>query len=156
MEHSHGTGYALHAMVFLAKSPKGENIGIRNLSAFLGVSESYLSKIMTKLRKDGLVRSVTGVQGGYELARPASEITFRDVVEATEGRNHMYACANFKPNQHSLFHAHNHAEHKSPWNDECLIQQILRDAEKRLTTYLSGNTIQSVLDQSLMAHANEA
>lgn len=156
MEFSHGTGYALHALILLAKAPKGENIGIRTLSSFLGVSESYLSKIMTKLRKDGLVHSVTGVQGGYELARPASEISFLDVIEATEGRNHMYACSNFRQNQHALFHAHNHAEPKSPWSSECLVQQVLLGAEERLTNYLSRHTIQSVLNQSLMANANES
>jgi Rrf2 family protein len=150
VEFSHGTGYALHALILLAKAQKGENIGNRNLSSFLGVSESYLSKIMTKLRKDGLVRSVTGVSGGYELARPASEITFLDVIEVTEGRNYMYECSNFKQNQHALFHADNNDKTKNPWSNGCLVQQVLRGAEEKLNNYLSQHTIQSVLDESLL------
>ncbi len=150
MEFSHGTGYALHALTLLAKAQKGENIGIRKLASFLGVSESYLSKIMTKLRKDGIVRSVTGVSGGYELSRPATEITFFDVIEVTEGRNHLYECSNFKESQHVLFQGHNNDTTQSPWSNGCLIQQILRGAEERLNTWLSQHTIQSVLDESLL------
>ncbi|QSO55047.1 Rrf2 family transcriptional regulator [Alicyclobacillus curvatus] len=155
MEFSHGTGYALHALTILAKAKKGENIGIRNLASSLGVSESYLSKIMTKFRKEGIVRSVTGVSGGYELARSASEITFLDIIEVTEGRNHLYECVNFNESQHMLFQGYNSDQTQSPWGNECLIQQILRGAEERLNTWLSQHTIQSVLDESLLL-ANES
>ncbi|KHF33297.1 Transcriptional regulator [Paenibacillus sp. P1XP2] len=65
MQFSKSTDYALHALLHLAlaKIPhngnghKGHNVGIKELSATLGVSESYLSKIMSKLRQDGIVRA---------------------------------------------------------------------------------------------------
>lgn len=148
MEFSHSTGYALHALTLLAKAPKGENIGIRDLASSLGVSESYLSKIMTQLRKGGLVRSATGVSGGYELARPARDVTFLDVIEVTEGRHHLYECVNFDESQHVIFHGHTTAETPSPWGNGCLIQHVLRGAEERLYAWLSRHTIQSVLDES--------
>ena len=58
MQFAKSTDYALHALVHLAKSEGEYNIGIKELSDMLDVSESYLSKIMTKLRKDGIVRAV--------------------------------------------------------------------------------------------------
>jgi Rrf2 family transcriptional regulator, cysteine metabolism repressor len=46
---------------------------------------SYLEHLVAKLRQAGLVTSVRGAHGGYKLARPAAEISMRDVVEALEG-----------------------------------------------------------------------
>ena len=46
---------------------------------------SYLEHLVAKLRAAALVTSVRGAHGGYRLAKPASEITMLDVVEALEG-----------------------------------------------------------------------
>src|SRR5881227_1825109 len=46
---------------------------------------AYPEHLAAKLREAGLVGSVRGAHGGYRLARPASEISMRDVVEALEG-----------------------------------------------------------------------
>jgi len=46
---------------------------------------SYLEHLVAKLREAGLVRSVRGAHGGYRLAKPSTEITMLDVVEALEG-----------------------------------------------------------------------
>ena len=72
MQLSVGVEYALHSLFFLQGLPQGKVIGIKELSALHGISETYLSKVFTRLRKSGIVRSVPGVKGGYELARPAS------------------------------------------------------------------------------------
>ena len=72
MQLSIGVEYALHSLFYLLGLPQGKVIGIKELSALHGISETYLSKVFTRLRKGGIVRSVPGVKGGYELARPAS------------------------------------------------------------------------------------
>ena len=41
---------------------------------------------MRKLKKEGLIQSVRGAQGGYRLAKPAEEISVGDVLRALEGR----------------------------------------------------------------------
>ncbi|WP_020429662.1 RrF2 family transcriptional regulator, partial [Paenibacillus riograndensis] len=80
MQFSKSTDYALHALVHLGHSERCHNVGIKELSSALSVSESYLSKTLSKLRQDGILRAVPGVNGGYELARPADQITFLDVI----------------------------------------------------------------------------
>lgn len=60
MQYSKSTDYALHALIHLANAERHQNVGIKSLSEMLGVSESYLSKIMSKLRQDGIVRAVPG------------------------------------------------------------------------------------------------
>lgn len=147
MQFSKSTGYALHALVHLAGANRGTNLGIRELAARLGVSESYLSKVMSKLRQGGLLRSAPGASGGYELARPAASITFLDVIKVVEGRQPLYECLSFDEHRHTLFQKQGVPEHM---HGECLIQAIMNGAERQMQTYLQEHTIQYVLDQSAL------
>lgn len=103
MQFSKSTGYALHALIHLAHTERGHYVGIKELSAWLGVLESYLSKIMSKLRQDGIVRAVPGASGGYELARETDQITFLDVIQVIEGRQHKYECFKISEEHHPMF-----------------------------------------------------
>ena len=85
MQFSVGVEYAFHSLFYLIGIPKGKIVGIKDLASLNRLTETYLSKIFSKLRKVGIVRSVPGVKGGYELAREASNISFWDVIEAVEG-----------------------------------------------------------------------
>ncbi|KIS02795.1 Rrf2 family transcriptional regulator [Paucilactobacillus wasatchensis] len=56
----------------------------------LGGSQSYLQKIMRRLVVAELIKSVSGNNGGFTLAKPANEITVYSIVEAVEGEVHSY------------------------------------------------------------------
>ncbi|MBU5673163.1 RrF2 family transcriptional regulator [Paenibacillus brevis] len=161
MQYSKSTDYALHALLHLGHSERQSNIGIKELSSKLGVSESYLSKIMSKLRQDGIVRAVPGVNGGYELARPADQITFLDVIQVIEGRQRLFECSNSASQQHQLLaKAGSDAEGESarantPRNT-CLVERVMYGAEQHLHQYLQEQTIQSVLNMAAKNRANEA
>src|SRR5262245_31101466 len=58
---------------------------LREISRATAISEAFLAKIFQKLVRSGLVRSRRGFRGGFFLARPASQITLREVIEALEG-----------------------------------------------------------------------
>lgn len=148
MQFSKSTDYALHALIHLARSDRRHNIGIKELSAALGVSESYLSKIMSKLRQDGIVRAVPGVNGGYELARPAGQITFLEVIHVIEGRQHLFECSNLNSQQHRLLAEEKAAEREQDCEgrSECLVKRVMDGAERQLHQYLQAHTIQSVLN----------
>ena len=84
-----GVEYALHSLLSLIKTPEDSPLGVSDIAEFQGVSPSYLSKIFTRLKKAGIVRSSIGVKGGYVLAKPPDQITFWDVVVAVEGVEHF-------------------------------------------------------------------
>lgn len=128
-------------------SERGHNVGIKELSAKLGVSESYLSKIMSKLRQDGIVRAVTGTKGGYELARTADQITFLDVIQVVEGRQQLFECFISNSEQHQLFFEEKPLEHHHSGR-ECLVKKVMDGAEQHMQQYLQQHTIQSVLDSA--------
>jgi len=66
---------------------------LREIAMRQGLSEHYLEQLVGPLRKAGLVRSVRGAQGGYTLARDASEITVGDILRVLEGPVSPTECA---------------------------------------------------------------
>ncbi|OPH50004.1 Rrf2 family transcriptional regulator [Paenibacillus ferrarius] len=164
MQYSKSTDYALHALVYLGHSERCNNVGIKELSGKLGVSESYLSKIMSKLRQDGIVRAVPGVNGGYELAKAAEQITFLDVIQVIEGRQKLFECSNMKSQQHQLLAEEGTALRERDQNqdqersgkNECLVEKVMEGAEQQLHQYLREHTIQSLLDEAFKRCNHEA
>ncbi|NBD23226.1 RrF2 family transcriptional regulator [Paenibacillus glycinis] len=151
MQFSKSTGNALHALIHLAHSDRGQHVGIKELSSSLGVSDSYLSKIMSKLRQDGIVRASTGASGGYELARPADRISFLDVIQVIEGRQQLYECLNANAHHHPLAEAAEWSEEEEsghPESKDCLVKKVMNGAELQMQSYLRAHTIQWVLDHA--------
>jgi Rrf2 family protein len=87
MQYSVGVEYSLHCLVYLIDIPPDSSIGMKELSTFQGVSETYLSKIFGKLSKAGIVSSVPGTKGGYRLAKDPVDITFLDVWKPLKDQN---------------------------------------------------------------------
>jgi len=77
--------YGVRAMYELALRSGGEVVITKVIAEQQGISEKYLEQILTPLRKAGLVRSVRGAQGGYQLARAPETITVGDIVRVLEG-----------------------------------------------------------------------
>lgn len=50
-----------------------------------GIPVRFLESILAELRRSGIVGSQRGAEGGYWLARPATEVTVADVIRAVEG-----------------------------------------------------------------------
>jgi Rrf2 family protein len=76
--------YGLLALVDLA-ARKQETVQVSQIAQRQGIPKQYLDQLMLILRKAGFVVSARGRQGGYALARPASEITLLEAAVALEG-----------------------------------------------------------------------
>jgi Rrf2 family protein len=77
--------YAVRAMTQLASVPAGVLVKTDDLARSQGIPPQFLVDILSDLRADRLVRSHRGRDGGYELARPASEISIADVLRCIDG-----------------------------------------------------------------------
>ena len=77
--------YAIRGILYLACRPQGKVALISEIAEAAEVPKSFLSKIFQNFAKTGLVISYRGTGGGFVLARPASRISLREVVEAVEG-----------------------------------------------------------------------
>jgi Rrf2 family protein len=88
--------YALRAMIHLASQPPERIATLQDVTTTLHLPREFLAKILKLLTARGLVRSVRGAHGGYQLARPAREISFLEVIEATEGPVQLNVCLDDK------------------------------------------------------------
>lgn len=137
MQFSIGVEYALHSLFYMVDLPLGKAIGVKELAIFQGISETYLSKIFTKLRKSGIVRAMPGVNGGYELARNAENISFWDIVEAVEGASPIFQCAEIRQNNILLDKNTLSSFEKCP----CLIKVVMLEAEEQMRRYLAEKSL---------------
>ena len=144
MQFSIGVEYALHCLLYLTDRPAGKSVGIKDLATYQGVSETYLSKVFTKLKKSGIVKSIPGVNGGYELARPAENISFWDVIEAIEGSASFFQCAEIRQNE-ILLDKNNLPD--SYTKCPCLIKVVMQDAEDKMKDFLKEKTLHWLQNQ---------
>src|SRR5699024_6301889 len=126
MKYSKATNYALHIMVYLTLTPKGKAIGVEQLAKMQNLSPTYLSKILTKLVKAGLLESTPGVNGGYSIAGKTQNISFIDVIHAIEGHTPLF--------NYSL-------EHGEFTYERCLIENVMAEAVRKMNDDLSGISI---------------
>ena len=77
--------YAICALFDLAYNGHDEPLQVRIISERQEIPLRYLEQIFQRLRRAGLVASKRGPGGGYALARPASDVSLREVIEAVEG-----------------------------------------------------------------------
>lgn len=77
--------YACRALAQLARHHDGKTLTrLEQLAQREAVSSNFLVQILNDLRRSGLIESRRGKSGGYLLARPAAQISLRDVVEAVD------------------------------------------------------------------------
>ena len=77
--------YALRALIALAKREGERPVSIAEIAADQNIPQKFLEQILLDLRNRGFVASRRGPQGGYSLLRPASEITYGDVLRLIDG-----------------------------------------------------------------------
>lgn len=132
MKYSNATNYALHTMVHIMRQSEGEPIGVQELAEMQKLSPTYLSKILTKLTKSGLIESTPGVKGGYKVSRSAKDISFLDIIQAIEGNTNLFDC--------SIHH------------EGCLIENVMRQAEDNMKEELESRLL---IDIVKMAEAKQ-
>ncbi|HXJ08443.1 MAG TPA: Fe-S cluster assembly transcriptional regulator IscR [Burkholderiales bacterium] len=76
--------FAVTAMVDLAMRQTRGPVTLAAISERQHISLSYLEQLFGKLRRHNLVTSVRGPGGGYNLARPAPEVSIAEIVKAVD------------------------------------------------------------------------
>jgi Rrf2 family protein len=130
MKYSKATSYALHTMMFLIAYAPEQSIGVQQLADKQGVSPTYLSKILTKLVKAGLIESASGAGGGYRLKRNREDISFLDVIHAIEGTTSLFDCC-------------------STGHPSCQIHQVMLGAEVQMEQHLQNKKLIELIPTEL-------
>ncbi|MBT7974207.1 MAG: Rrf2 family transcriptional regulator [Candidatus Marinimicrobia bacterium] len=94
MSISKAADYAILTVAYLATVSRESN-NLRSkvyLSSRLNLPKEFLSLILQKLTRSKILTSKRGVTGGYFLTKDADEITFKDVIEAVDGKKALVEC----------------------------------------------------------------
>ena len=86
------TDYATVILAALAETP-AELLSAAALAERTGLGVPTVSKLLKELQRAGLVSSVRGAHGGYQLTRPAAEISAAHIIDAVEGPVALTECA---------------------------------------------------------------
>jgi Rrf2 family protein len=84
--------YGLTAMIHLAQQPPATVLTLNQIAEARDLPAGFLAKILQKFVRHGLLQSFRGRQRGYSLARDASEIKIRELLEAIEGPDLFERC----------------------------------------------------------------
>lgn len=129
-----GGEYALRAMTYLACVPNGQVASLHDICRAQDIPETFLAKILQSLAHAGLAVSQRGARGGFALARPASDISMRDVVEAVDGPIALNPCV-VCPEECSR-------------SDECQVHVAWQQAQEQLMAVLGGVKLNALVPQS--------
>lgn len=95
MQVSTKTEYGLRCLVFLAREKAGASVSITHIAQREKLPRHYIQQILLRLRRGGIVKSIRGTEGGFALAKPASEISIGAVVRILEGVPFEDTCSRF-------------------------------------------------------------
>ena len=77
--------YAVTALAELARRGRDSPVPIGEIARARGIPVQFLEGLFATLRRAGVLQSQRGVKGGYNFARPPTEVTVLEVVELLEG-----------------------------------------------------------------------
>lgn len=85
--------YGLKALVHLSQLPAGQLAFVGDIASANKIPKKFLDAILGELRNAGFVQSRKGKDGGYRLAKPATEIKIGHVVRVLDGPLAPIPCA---------------------------------------------------------------
>jgi Rrf2 family transcriptional regulator, cysteine metabolism repressor len=127
--------YGMRVMMELADHYGRGPMAVEAIARNQGISGKYIHVLVTGLRTAGLVRSVRGPNGGYELAKEPSSVTALDVVSALEGSSAPVECV-----EDAIF---------CPRSGQCATRDIWCDVAAAVDRVLSGITLGQLLARQL-------
>ena len=84
--------YAVMALADMAKFNQIRPISLRDISLRQGISLLYLEQIFSKLKKNNIVKSIRGINGGYVLSKNPEEIKLSSILLAVDEKVKTLKC----------------------------------------------------------------
>lgn len=143
--------YGLRILLQLADRKTDQPVRTRMIASMEALSVDYVEKILTRLRKEGLVKSVRGLNGGYILSHKPEKIYLSQVFTALTEKpiqlNHIKRdlCGQFPGNQNACIHLRGCAV-RQMWS--MVIIQIFNHLNKITLSDLLGS--ETVVQQRLL------
>jgi Rrf2 family iron-sulfur cluster assembly transcriptional regulator len=124
--------FAVTAMLDLALNSGDGPVTLSNISERQKISLSYLEQLFGKLRRGGLVESVRGPGGGYNLARPADAMSVADIIIAVEEQLDSRQCE---------------GKENCAGDRRCMTHDLWESLNDTVITYLAGVKMSQLVEK---------
>ena len=129
--------YGLRAVLELASQTGDKPTSTKEISQKQKITIPYLEQLFFKLKHKGLVKSVRGAQGGYFLARKASEITVGEIINCLDGPIELADCKTDNDDNSTCIGPEN-----------CLAIGFWNDMKAKINDMLFNTSLQDLLDKA--------
>jgi Rrf2 family protein len=128
---SQRTRYTIRALLHLADRYGEGPVQLTEIAEAQNIPPKFLTVMLSQMRRDGLVESLRGREGGYWLAKPPQEISYGEIVRRTRGSLGLLPCASrqaYEMCQHCIS------------EDKCRLHRVMlmvRDETARILDHIS-------------------
>ena len=122
--------YGLRCLLQLALIGEGEFLTLAQIAEREGISTANAGKLLWILNKAGLVKSIRGTKGGYQLSRPASEIRLNEVIRVLDEEGVSSHCQSYTGVLDSCVHT-----------GDCGIRPVILGLHEAVERALNGITL---------------
>jgi Rrf2 family transcriptional regulator, iron-sulfur cluster assembly transcription factor len=127
--------YGVICALHLAKRASATPVTGRDIAAQERLPADYVEQILLRLRRAEVIKSTRGARGGYMLARPASEISLRDVIHASELETFDVHCISHPVEEDRCSSSHN-----------CSIRPVWMLLQRKIDDVLSSVMLADLLE----------
>lgn len=124
------TDYAIRAMMYLGRSPD-KRVSTAELERRLSLPRPFIRRILPKLEKSGILKSLKGAGGGFSLRRSPEEITLLELVRVLQGPLDAACCA--------------FQRRECPRTSSCRLRKKLKEIEQMIARKLEAVTIRNLM-----------
>lgn len=128
--------YATRLMTALAREHGNAPVSAERLANSDNIPVDYVSQLLVKLRRAGLIESRRGSTGGYALSKPPSAIKLGDVVRAVDGEVFEDVCGKYEKGEKDCRH-----------QGDCSISPVWKRLGALVTQYFESVTLADILEE---------
>ena len=128
--------YAVMALVDLARFDNINPVSLRDISLRQGISLDYLEQIFSKLKKNEIVKSIRGTQGGYVLNKNPNDIKLTNILHAVDEKVKTVQCKK---------------ESKKGCNGKatkCITHNLWDELEIHINTFFENKSLKDLLNNN--------
>lgn len=144
MKMGQGVEWSIHCCTLLAALPAGASLHLEKIAEYYELPVPYLRKHFQAMSKAGILRAVSGPQGGYRLAREAKDISVLDIFIALEGDEQAFRCAEIRQSGPAAAACKNKKLYATP----CNIAATMWRAEAAWRNVLAKTSIAQIVEDA--------
>ncbi len=131
--------YALKALAYLAKNGQDGPILMSKIATEKKIPLRFLENIFHELKKEGFLKSYRGRIGGYELAKPANEISAAQIIRVVNGPIALLPCASL----------HFYRSCDDCNEVQCGLRKLIAETRDAVLAVLENRTLVDLMDEEI-------